>query len=200
MSLPTDYFERIYAAQADPWGFRSRWYERRKYALTVAALPRERYRRAFEPGCSVGVLTEQLAGRCDHLLALDPVARAVHAAREAAAHHPHVRVQVGAIPGDWPEDRFDLIVLSEVGYYLAPAQLPPLANRIVGSLEPDGDVVAVHWRPDVADYPSTAEQVHGALHGRPELNPLLRHEEGDFLLEVFRRGPALSVAQAEGLR
>ena len=200
MSLPVEYFERIYAADLDPWGFRSRWYERRKYALTLAVLPRERYRHAFEPGCSVGVLTEQLAGRCERLLALEPVPRVAAAARESVAARPNVRVHVGSIPDDWPDARFDLIVLSEVGYYLAEEQLPSLADHIVRSLEPDGDVVAVHWRPDVADYPSTADQVHAALRSRPELAPLISHEEGDFLLEVFRHGPAQSVAQEEGLR
>ncbi|MFE7421819.1 hypothetical protein [Rhodococcus sp. NPDC057529] len=59
------YFDAMYAASPDPWGFGDRWYEQRKYALTLAALPRPRYRRAFEPGCSIGILTAALAHRCD---------------------------------------------------------------------------------------------------------------------------------------
>ena len=42
MSLTGDYFDRMYAGAADPWGFGSRWYEQRKYALTLAALPGRR--------------------------------------------------------------------------------------------------------------------------------------------------------------
>jgi hypothetical protein len=38
--LPDAYFAQIYTADADPWGFATRWYEQRKYALTLAALPR----------------------------------------------------------------------------------------------------------------------------------------------------------------
>ena len=76
-TLGASYFDGMYARSADPWGFTSRWYERRKYAISLAMLPRERYRRGFEPGCSIGVLTRQLAGRCDRLLACDVAAAAV---------------------------------------------------------------------------------------------------------------------------
>lgn len=71
------YFDSMYGADADPWGFDSRFYERRKYALTLAALPRERYVRAVEPGCSNGAFTELLAPRCDELIAFDFVEDAV---------------------------------------------------------------------------------------------------------------------------
>ena len=37
--LPDAYFDRIYAESADPWQLQSRWYERRKYAITLALLP-----------------------------------------------------------------------------------------------------------------------------------------------------------------
>ena len=53
--MDRDYFEGIYADGPDPWGFETSEYERRKYDLTLAALPRRRYARALEPGCSIGV-------------------------------------------------------------------------------------------------------------------------------------------------
>lgn len=55
----------MYAASDDPWGFDDRWYERRKYALTLAILTRPTYTCAFEPGCANGALTELLQARCD---------------------------------------------------------------------------------------------------------------------------------------
>jgi hypothetical protein len=61
MSVPASYSDEQYAPGRDPWGFEGRWYERRKYACTMAALSRECSERAFEPGCSVGVLSELLA-------------------------------------------------------------------------------------------------------------------------------------------
>ena len=80
MIVEPAYFDRMYAASADPWGFTSRWYEKRKYAVTLAMLPREHYQDAFEPGCSIGVMTEQLAPRCCRLLSCDVSEAAVQAA------------------------------------------------------------------------------------------------------------------------
>jgi hypothetical protein len=71
VTLGPEYFEDVYAASEDPWGFTTRWYEERKYSLSLAMLPRRRYGDAFEPGCSIGVLTAMLASRCDRLLSCD---------------------------------------------------------------------------------------------------------------------------------
>ena len=119
MTLCASYFDGMYADSADPWGFTSRWYEARKYAITMAMLPKERYRDAFEPGCSIGVLSDLLAPRCGSLLCCDIAPAAVKAAAERTVAHGHVEVQQRTLPGDWPEGQFDLIVLSEILYYFA---------------------------------------------------------------------------------
>lgn len=201
MSLPTSYFTGLYATSADPWGFHTRWYEERKYALSVAALPRRRYRAAFEPGCSVGVLTALLAGRCDRILATDPAQAAVASARKHLTSYQNVSVECSAVPHTWPSGEFDLIVLSELGYYLGADDLDLLLKRTVESLEPGGDLLAVHWRHPVPDYPITGDAVHDAIDHTPNLDALVRHAEKDFVLEVFRKVPpaAASVAEAEGL-
>jgi SAM-dependent methyltransferase len=199
VTLPASYFDAMYAGAPDPWGFTSRWYERRKYALTMAALPRERYRRGFEAGCSIGVLTALLAERCDALLACDVASAAVDAARQRVAAYDDVDVIQLALPAAWPDGRFDLIVVSEVGYYLSPEDLEVLVTRCVDSLEPGGSLVAVHWRHPVADYPLRGDDVHAAIRRRPELHRLARHTEADLLLEVFETEPAKSVAERSGL-
>ncbi|EWC58680.1 Methyltransferase type 12 [Actinokineospora spheciospongiae] len=196
MSLGPDYFTAQYAADPDPWGFRSRWYEQRKYALTLAALTRPRYRSAFEPGCSVGVLTAALAQRCDRVLAwdLDPTARA-----QAAAGTPdNVVVDAGQVPGDWPPGEHDLVVLSEVGYYLDATDLRRLVDLAVGSLARDGELVLVHWRHPVADYPADGDTVHRAFLADSPLHRQVGHLEPDFRLDVLTRQPG-SVATREGL-
>ena len=66
-----EFFERLYAAEPDPWGFETSAYERAKYDATIAALPPGPISTALEVGCSIGVLTERLARRCDRLLAVD---------------------------------------------------------------------------------------------------------------------------------
>jgi protein-L-isoaspartate O-methyltransferase len=199
VTLPPAYFEAMYAESSDPWGFTSRWYERRKYALTLAALPRERYRRGFEPGCSIGVLSALLATRCDSLLATDVAPAAVELATERLAAYDGVAVAELAVPQDWPEGSFDLIVLSEIGYYLSADDLELMLDRAVASLEPGGTLAAVHWRHPVADYPLRGDDVHDVLATSPELHRLVRHEEADLILEVFEAEPAISVAERTGL-
>ena len=203
MSTPITYFERMYAESPDPWRFETRWYDARKHALTVDALPARRYRSGFEPGCSTGMLTSRLAARCDRLLAVDAVEAAVRSAAERVADRPHVTVRAARVPRDWPDETFDLIVLSELGYYFDDADLATLLDRAAGSLEPGGDLVAVHWRWPVAEHARSGDDVHVELAAVPGLSRLARHEEADFVLEVFTRdvsgAGAASVARREGL-
>ena len=201
MTLDPGYFRDRYAASADPWGLAERWYEARKYALTVALLPRERYGAAFEPGCSVGVLTAQLAPRCDRLLACDAVPDAVAAARVRAAGMPGVRVEQRVIPDDWPPGSFDLIVLSELLYYFDDADLGQVLGLGIGSLRPGGQILAVHWRHPAPDHPRTGDEVHEDLAAHPALARLARYRDPDFTAEVYTRadGDLRSVAQAGGI-
>jgi SAM-dependent methyltransferase len=201
MTLEAGYFDSMYAASADPWGFASRWYEMRKYAISVAMLPRQRYPAAFEPGCSIGVLTELLAPRCAYLLSCDVAAAAVRTAAARTAHLSHVRVQQRVIPRDWPGGTFDLIVFSELLYYFGADDLDRVLGRAVAALRPGGSLLAVHWLHPVAGYPRSGEEVHRDIAGRPGLSRLAEHRERDFLAEVFVRthGEPVSVAQAAGL-
>jgi SAM-dependent methyltransferase len=201
VTTPIGYFEQLYAGDPDPWDFTHRWYDRRKHALTVGSLTRARYRSAFEPGCSTGTLTALLAERCERLLAVDAVPAAVTTAAERVAAFPQVTVRPGRMPDDWPDGHFDLVVLSELGYYFDDADLETLLDRAVAALEPGGDLVAVHWRHPVAEHARPGDEVHALLAARPGLERVAAHQEADFLLEVFTKVPpsARSVAQREGL-
>ena len=199
MTLPATYFAAMYAGAEDPWGFRSRWYEQRKREVTLAALTRPRYRRAFEPGCSIGVLTAALADRCDEVLAADVDECAVSTARSELARHGHVRVERLSVPQEWPDGMFDLVVISEVAYYLARPELEQLLDCAVGSLAPRGTLLACHWRHPVPDYPATGDDVHQRLLARPELSQAVSHVEEDFRLDLLTLGAAPSPARREGL-
>lgn len=198
MSLNTDYFDQLYASSEDPWGFRQRWYEQRKRSVTMAALPKSRYGAVFEPGCSIGELSLMLAARCDSLLSCDVSVAAVDAARQRLHSQTHVRIEKRAVPEQWPDEEFDLIIASELGYYFDVGTLRSFIARAVDSLSPGGVLLACHWRFGVEDYPLSGDQVHEHLGRFIQLPRLLRHEEQDFLLELWSRDPR-SVAQVEGL-
>ncbi|HEX5164535.1 MAG TPA: SAM-dependent methyltransferase [Thermomicrobiales bacterium] len=190
-SLPAGYFERVYAENDDPWGFATRPYEARKYGATLAALPREHYRSAFEIGCSIGVLTEQLATRCDRLLAVDVAERALALARRRCRHLPHVRFDRMAVPARFPAESFDLILVSEVGYYWGWNDLRRAQRLIVEHLVPAGQLLLVHWTPYVADYPLTGDQVHEAFLNGAKAGNRLHHLVGSrqqtYRLDLFER-------------
>jgi SAM-dependent methyltransferase len=188
-SLPPSYFEAMYAENPDPWDFETSPYEAAKYAATLAALPRSHYRNAFEIGCSIGVLTERLGERCAALLAVDVAEQALRRARERCRRRAHVRFTRMRVPEQFPDDDFDLIVVSEVAYYWSRPDLKRAQRRIVAHLAPGGHLLLVHWTPYVADYPLTGDQVHDAflaITGRE-----LRHVTGQraerYRLDVFER-------------
>jgi trans-aconitate methyltransferase len=185
-SIPIGRFEEMYDRAPDPWGFSSRWYEARKYALTAAALPHRRYRRAFEPGCSIGVLTEALAERCDYLLAADGVASAVEQARRRLADRPHVEVRKLVLPQEWPDGPWDLIVLSEIAYYFAPSELSTLLDRAAATSTTGGTLIAVHWRGQT-DYPQSGDAVHQAIGAHRSFEHAGGYCETLFGLDVYQR-------------
>ena len=172
-SLPTDYFDELYRQNTDPWDFETSSYERDKYAATLAALPRERYQSVFEIGCSIGVLTQQLATRCERLLAVDGSEMPLQQARPRLQNQPHVQLAQMRVPDTFPDDTFDLILVSEVGYYWSWDDLAKAQQHMLRALRPGGHLLLVHWvRP--TNYPLTGDEVHDAF---CTLDASLQHQQ-----------------------
>ena len=163
------FFEAKYQKKADPWGFSSKPSELYRYDRIVSALAHRRYRSAFEPGCSVGVLTERLATLCDHVHALDFSATAAAQARERCACLPNVMVECASIPDVLPSAATDLLVLSEIGYYLPLAEWTALAHALIEPLRPGTTVLAAHWLGYSEDHALSGDEVHAALLALPLL-------------------------------
>jgi LmbE family N-acetylglucosaminyl deacetylase len=183
-SAPIERFAQLYQEAEDPWHTADSWYERRKRAVLLAALPSEHYRRALEPACGVGELTRELVGRADQVLAFDPVPEAVERTRHAA---PSAEVLVAALPQLPPVGSVDLVVLSEILYYLDDAALTATLDGVLAALEPGGDLIAVHWRPWAPEAPRDGDAAHRVLVAREELDVLVEYVEDDFVLHVLRR-------------
>jgi SAM-dependent methyltransferase len=188
-----EFFEAMYRREGDPWNFAGSAYETRRYDAIMAALAGERFGRAFEPGCSVGVLTERLAGVANWVTACDLSETAVQRARERCAGLKNLSIVCGgledvAVRGEW-----DLVVLSEIGYYFSALEWASISGGIVARMPHSGTLLAVHWLGTSADHLTSGDEVHRTL--REDRRLALEHEERcvgssaeeRFRLDRFRR-------------
>ena len=214
--MSSDYFDALYQASDDPWQIEDNWYEQRKRTLLTAMLPRRRFRNALEPGCGGGELTLALGHHCDHILAGDLAPAAVDIARRrwqqyqqrqpnflAPGHTPrcHARFIDMTLPRDWPSHlgaSFDLIVISELAYYLDAATLQRLPALINASLADDGVLLACHWRHDFPQRLHDTATIHASFDSLPGLYHLARYQDDDFLLDMWCRH-TMSIAREQGL-
>lgn len=183
-----DEFETLFVNDRDPWCFESSWYEARKCNLLLASLPHSHFRAIFEPGCASGFLSQQLAQRCDQLLAWDGAQSAVAYTAERLSTFPGARTGHGWVPEQWPESDFDLIVLSEMVYYLNEHDISHLAERCRTTLNRSGplaSLVACHWRHPFDGAPLGGERVHEILNSHLRIPHVARWRDEDFCLDVW---------------
>jgi cyclopropane fatty-acyl-phospholipid synthase-like methyltransferase len=200
--LPDDYFDQMYSRSTDPWELATRWYEQRKYAITLALLPCQRYQHAFEPGCSIGVLTALLTQRCTRVTATDVAAAALENASRRltkAGRSDQVTLLRRSMDEPWPPGPFDLVVLSEVGYYMASDELRAVLDRELPKLATGATVVAAHWRHPVDDYPMSGDATHDVIAARAGLHLIGSYRDVDVAIEVFNTATGASVAARTGV-
>lgn len=178
-------FDEVHAQAEDPWNYASSWYERRKRALTIAVLPEENYDSGLELGCSIGTLSVELAQRCRQLLAVDASGAALARAAERLDPYPSAQTRQLTVPRDWPEGCFDLVVMSEMGYYLARDELSELLRRVEASTKPGGTLVLCHWRHPISGWQLDAEAVHSLARSQLGWPTRGLYREKDFVLEVL---------------
>ncbi|MCZ4222544.1 bifunctional PIG-L family deacetylase/class I SAM-dependent methyltransferase [Pedobacter rhodius] len=185
-TLDKTYFDALYHTSADPWDFEKSAYEQDKYLATIAAIPEADYTNALEIGCSIGVLTEMLSERCKHLVAMDISKTALERARQRLGKSYKVEFLLGGIPQDFPTGNFDLIIMSEVGYYLSMSDLLLTRQQIVNALLPGGVLILVHWIHFVAEYPLSGDEVHGCFNAIG-ISHLDAKRTADYRLDVYRK-------------
>lgn len=219
------YFDELYNDNTDPWQYQTRWYEERKRNTCLALLPQSHYERAIELGCGNGVLSELLAHRCQDLISIDGNHQAVKLAKERLAALPHARVIQGIVPDKLfslkelleqskplsentsiNQPPFDLIVISEILYYLSSSDIDVVINWALHNLAPNGTLLCCHWRYAIDGFAMTGESVHQRLHQVFTNNNKNQHSfnhqsqmiDSDFLLDIWQRS-STSVAMQENL-
>lgn len=141
-----EFFDRVYRADRDPWNCEGGYYERAKRGTMIGALPRKHYGHALDLGCSTGALECELSRICDEVLGVDISEVALEHARHRDYANGNVDFVTADLPREWPEGRYDLIVLSDILYFLSTGEIRQLARLVVRSLNPSGEFVLVNWR------------------------------------------------------
>lgn len=172
----------IASGEEDPWHLDDFAYERRRLALVLACLGRERYQRILEVGCATGQLSEQLTGRADTVIAMDASDRALEIAR---GRTDAVRWICGAAPDDLPEETFDAIILSEVGYFLDGPELTTTLRTARRRLRARGELVLAHWRGPTTGIPLDGAAVHEQAAALLDLPLRARYVDVDLIVEVW---------------
>ena len=182
-----EFFEQKYQQNRDPWDFGVDAYEQSRYATILQALGGRRYKRAFEPGCSIGVLTAGLAGLCDEMIAIDISWTAVEQAQQRCGALTNVSLASGGLPEQMPEGSFDLIVLSEIGYYFDERALLTIASTLAQRLLTGGIMLAAHWLGDSDDHILSGDRVHDVLARVAGLEHLHGERHAGFRLDTWRK-------------
>ncbi|QLH16105.1 methyltransferase domain-containing protein [Paracoccus pantotrophus] len=180
------HFEALYRANPDPWRYRTSSYEQRKYQATIDALPGRRFRAALEVGCSIGVLTGMIAERAEEVTGIDLSAEAIRLARAHLRNISHVKLLHGTVPRDWPPGPFDLMILSEVVYYLTAAEIGELSREIARTARPGAHCVLVNWTgPTGSPWrgPQAAQALIAALSSARTVTSQDRTDQGEYVMD-----------------
>ena len=183
------YWEGIFSSK-DPWDYRNN-YEALKYDQTIALLGDRRFARALEIACAEGEFTARLVGMCDEIVATDIAPSAVARAAEKLAHFPQISCARLDLLTEEPDGDFDLIVCSEVLYYLEdPQTLHRFVDRVSRRLRPGGCFITAHANLLVDEPERTgfdwphhygAKGIGDAFDAHPDLQP-----EAEFWTPLYR--------------
>lgn len=166
----------------EPWG--TSWYEQRRFDLVAAMLPREFYRDVFDPACGTGELSAVIAARSEYLLATDRSEEVLAEARRRLAGF-NADVAVMDVRDEWPERRYDLVVLCELLPQLDPQEAEEVLRRAVAYLVPEGHMVVGQWRGRVEGAQLTGDEISSRLRTVPGTRVLARYEDPDYVIEVL---------------
>jgi cyclopropane fatty-acyl-phospholipid synthase-like methyltransferase len=163
---------RFFDKGGDPFGFDVNPDEQAKFRRTLEVCGEGDLGRVLEIGCAVGSFTELMAPQATDLLAIDVSEAAIEQAKERLRGIPHVHAETRSLPAEFPDGPFDLIVASDVLYYLTVDELETCLRLIEERLAPGGALVAVHYVPRVGTL-LNGDELHDFLAERTTMSHTL---------------------------
>lgn len=134
-------FNTLFRLARDPWQYTSS-YEQWKYEQELQLIPSTSISQALELGCAEGIFTVKLAARVEQLVAADISQIALTRANQRCVLQQcdNVRlIQFDITQDELPAERFDLIICSEVLYYVGNrAILQEVARKLAQAVKPNG--------------------------------------------------------------
>jgi SAM-dependent methyltransferase len=168
----------------DPWQLDTSPYERRRLELLLACLGRPHYERVLEIGCATGQLSVALGKRATEVIAMDASPRALAVARDRAGSDG-IRWVLGAAPQNLPDVDADLVVLSEIGYFLDGPDLLATLRHARNHLRPHGEIVLANWRRPTENIPLDGNTVQAQAASMLDLPRRAHYEDADLIIDVW---------------
>lgn len=188
--IDPDGFEAKFRDAIDPWDYTTSSFEAFKRRVLLRACGTRPYGRGLELACAIGETTRVLAPRCLRLLALDASPTALEEAARRTGGHANVILRCAQLPEGMPRGPFDLIVASEILYYLKPNALAALTAGMHSALAAGGRIVIVHHIRDFDDAairPSVA-QAYAFRTLKSRMGLVFLHRTGRFQAAAFVKG------------
>lgn len=174
-------FEQRFRESSDPWQTFTSRPEAVKRAQILRAIGTRRWGRGLELGAGNGSNSAALAARVGRLDVCEATAAGRALIGQATAACSNIRLWRHVVPERFPGDRYDLIVIAELLYYLRREDLGRLADEITRTLRPAGRLILVHHHCRFPDatldgarvHPWLTERIRTRLH--PSLHRRTRH-------------------------
>jgi SAM-dependent methyltransferase len=167
-------------------------YDRSRDSLILSHVDNGLFRQAFEPGCSTGVLTVELAHRCAHVYATDVSADAITQAQFRCRALSNVQLSVDRLTAAITPESYDLVVFSEIGYTFTLTELDAVAEALAHALVDGGRFIAAHWLGSSPDQILHGAEIHDRLMKilpfKQDAQVVVPHpEHTGFVLDVWNR-------------
>jgi len=163
-----EFLRRYRRGKADAWGYLGNADHNMRAERILAALPDWPVPQLLELGCAEGFLTRRFLERGIAVTACDLSSEAVERARVWCGDNSRAQFVVGDIRQQLPEGSFDVCLLSDVLYYLSPAEIRQLSANLTTRMNPRRRLIfANEWNPNYRDLTSPEDALTALLSAGP---------------------------------